>query len=266
MASERSNSQIPSDRGSEGRRGSFQQSTVDTQNSGSTGARGETPVPRAPSEQPSVCGNAEAHDAPDGDDENNTSTMTQFPPGNRRDPGPRESIQDIIRKAGLGHNTPLAALDTKLAQAIILFWADADENFVPTRRRTDLVKEAMTSAYWARSARRQPVGNPNDIVYVDSVMRRISILAGIYNEEKYKHNPGPVTPGREPPPILYTPDNYLSTLRELAAENPLYHSPVPLGLELVAAEPDQHHMAYARSTTSAGIVATKVIRDMHEVG
>ena len=135
--------------------------------------------------------------------------------GRRQNNAPRESAQDTLHKAGLGNKDPIVALDTKLAQSIMLFWTDFSESDVPIRRRTELVKEAMLATFYARSARKLPVGSPDDETYIQSVMRRLSLVVTFYNNEKYKRNNRYNTPGlgtlAEAPG---TPVDYLENIRK----------------------------------------------------
>ncbi len=185
--------------------------------------------------------------------------------GGRQKNAPCESAQDTLHKAGLGNRDPIVVLDTKLAQSIILFWTDFSENDVPIRRRTELVKEAMVNTFYARSARKLPMGSPNDEVYIKSVMRRLSLVVTFYNHEKYKRNNRHNTPGLgasvEAPA---TPINYLENIREAIKESKTQIlSPVEGTTELNFQVLDE---VASRGTRTSQPIAGKILRDAHEIG
>ncbi len=185
--------------------------------------------------------------------------------GRRQKEAPRESAQDTLHKAGLGNRDPIVALDTKLAQSIMLFWTDFSENDVPIRRRTELVKEAMVATFYARSARNLPMGSPDDEVYIKSVMRRLSLVVTFYNHEKYKRNNRHNTPGLgasvEAPA---TPINYLENIRQAIEESKVQSlSPVDGATELNFQVTDE---VASRGTRMSQPIAGKILRDAHEIG
>lgn len=210
------------------------------------------------------------------DDRSNASVMTYQPTTSEQNAphaGRRESIHETMQRSGLGVHTQLVALDTRLAQAIVLFWSDFGESDVPIKRRTELVKEAVASAYWARTARQQPIGNPNDDIYVQAVMRRISLNVTIYMDER--RNRGAIQNSHDETEILQAPampNDYLIRLREIAS-NPMYQSPVPEGITLL---PMTTAMRGTRgglpenssllSTDSSTGIPSRILREMHDVG
>ncbi|KAJ3492048.1 hypothetical protein NLJ89_g11283 [Agrocybe chaxingu] len=96
-------------------------------------------------------------------------------------------------------------MDSYLATQLISFWYDAEEEEVPTRRRSEIVKEAIDSAMISRTARGLTAGDPDDQDYVKAVIKRVGLLVSFYKDLTKR--------GQEEERYVPTPENYGETIR-----------------------------------------------------
>ncbi|KAJ3509878.1 hypothetical protein NLJ89_g4984 [Agrocybe chaxingu] len=117
----------------------------------------------------------------------------------------RNDARTLMMSSGLGESSLLVRMSSYLATQLISFWYDAEEEEVPVRRRSEIVKEAIDSAMISRTARGLTAGDPDDQDYVKAVIKRVGLLVSFYKDLTKR--------GQEKERYVPTPENYGETIR-----------------------------------------------------